>query len=219
MAASSPAAAPTASSWRVARAAITVDLGRYWLNGLTLSDPPSTISVMSEEQSTEREPKVEIKVAVKSLMLDPSSSVPIVILQEEEESQRILPIWIGIFEASAIAARIDGQEPQRPLTHDLLLQGLQTVGAEVEKVVICDLQESTFFAKIHLQSDATALTLDARPSDAIALALRAEVPVFVFESVFQKAQAAETVTQETDEERIKKWLEEVSPEELGKYTM
>ena len=174
---------------------------------------------MSSEASNEAgEANRALKVRVKSLMLDPTSSVPIVILKEED-GNRILPIWIGVFEASAIAARIDGQEPHRPLTHDLLLNGLHTVGAKVDKVVICDLQESTFFAKIHLRSGETPLTLDARPSDAIALALRAEAPLLVLDSVFQKAQAAEIATQESDEERLKKWLEEVSPEELGKYTM
>jgi hypothetical protein len=186
-------------------------------------DPTADDLTAGEPTGEDRELAVEIK----SLMLDPTSSVPIVILRHEE-SRRILPIWIGVFEASAIASRLDGQTPQRPLTHDLLLNGLHATGATVEKVVICDLRESTFFALIHLslqrlgESAGTApesRALDARPSDAIALALRAEVPICVLESVLDKAQAAELVIEESDEERLKKWLEEVSPEDLGKYTM
>lgn len=151
-------------------------------------------------------------------MLDPSSNLPIVILRDEE-SERLLPIWIGVFEANAIALRIDGFEPPRPMTHDLLASTLKTLGAEIEKIVICDLRDTTFYALIHLQQHGRPLTLDARPSDAIALALRAEAPIFVLSSVLDKAQAADRATKTSDEEQLKKWLEEISPEELGKYTM
>ncbi len=155
---------------------------------------------------------------IKGLMLDPASNVPIVILRDTE-SQLFLPIWIGVFEANAIALRIEGVEPPRPLTHDLLRQVLDHLGATVEKIVISDLRESTFFAVIHLRQGELAVPVDARPSDAIALALRANAPIFVLRSVLDKAQAADLATEVKDEEKLKKWLEEISPEELGKWTM
>lgn len=151
-------------------------------------------------------------------MLDPSSNVPIVILRDTQ-SQLFLPIWIGVFEANAIALKIEGVEPPRPMTHDLLRLMLDQLGAQVEKIVISDLKESTFFAVIHVHHDGRSIGIDARPSDAIALALRAEAPIFVLRSVLDKAQAAELATDVSDEERLKKWLEEISPDELGKWTM
>lgn len=170
------------------------------------------------DRTEDEEPDRELAVEIKGLMYDPSSSLPIIILREEE-SQRLLPIWIGFPEANAIAFWLDGRRLSRPLTHDLLLQGLNTLGAEVEKIVICDLRESTFFALIHLRRGDESLTLDARPSDALALALRAEAPIFVTHAVLQKAQAADRTTDTSDEEQLKKWLEEISPEDLGEYTM
>jgi len=155
---------------------------------------------------------------IKGLMLDPSSNVPIVILKDTE-SQLFLPIWIGVFEANAIALRIEGMEPPRPMTHDLLRLTIEQLGARVEKIVISDLRENTFFALIHLRHGEQAIEVDARPSDAIALALRSDAPIFVLRSVIERAQAVDLATEVSDEEKLKKWLEEISPEELGKYTM
>jgi len=160
----------------------------------------------------------ELRVEIKGLMLDPASNIPIVILRDTE-TQLFLPIWIGVFEANAIALRIEGVEPPRPMTHDLLRLVLEQLGAKVEKIVISDLKESTFFALIHLKQGEQSLTVDARPSDAIALALRTEAPIFVLRSVLDKAQAADLTTASTDEDKLKKWLEEISPDELGKWTM
>jgi hypothetical protein len=164
------------------------------------------------------DPSQELKVEIRGLMLDPSSNVPIVILRDTE-SQLFLPIWIGVFEANAIALKIEGVEPPRPMTHDLLRLMLDQLGAQVEKIVISDLKESTFFAVIHVRQDGRSIGIDARPSDAIALALRTEAPIYVLRSVLDKAQAAELATDANDEDRLKKWLEEISPEELGKWTM
>lgn len=155
---------------------------------------------------------------IKGLMLDPSSNTPIVILKDVD-SQLFLPIWIGVFEANAIALRIEGVEPPRPMTHDLLRSTLEGLGARVEKIVISDLKDSTFFALIHVLRDQGGVAIDARPSDAIALALRTDAPIFVLRSVMEKAQAVDLATEASDEEKLKKWLEEISPEELGKYTM
>jgi bifunctional DNase/RNase len=164
------------------------------------------------------DPTNELRVEIKGLMLDPTSNVPIVILRDVE-SQLFLPIWIGVFEANAIALRIEGVEPPRPMTHDLLRTLVENLGASVEKIVISDLKESTFFAVIHVRRGAESVVIDARPSDAIALALRTEAPIFVLRSVLDKAQAVDLATEISDEEKLRKWLEEISPEELGKWTM
>jgi bifunctional DNase/RNase len=164
------------------------------------------------------EPADELLMEIKGLMLDPSSNVPIVILKHED-SQVFLPIWIGVFEANAIALKIEGVETPRPMTHDLLWSTLEQLGAQVEKIVISDLRDNTFFALIHLRRNGEALHLDARPSDAIALALRADAPIFVTRMVLEQAQAVDLAAVASDEEKLRKWLEEVSPEDLGKYKM
>jgi bifunctional DNase/RNase len=163
-------------------------------------------------------PNDELQVEIKGLMLDPSSNVPIVILRDIR-SQLFLPIWIGVFEANAIALRIEGVEPPRPMTHDLLRSVLEQLGGRVEKIVISDLRESTFFALIHVRNQERDVAIDARPSDAIALALRTGSPIFVLRSVLDKAQAVDLATDASDEEKLRKWLEEISPDDLGKWTM
>ena len=164
------------------------------------------------------DPNEELQVEIKGLMLDPSSNVPIVILRDVR-SQLFLPIWIGVFEANAIALRLEGVEPPRPMTHDLLRSLLEQLGGKVEKIVISDLKESTFFAMIHVRNHQGSLAVDARPSDAIALALRTEAPIYVLRSVLDKAQAVDLASDASDEDKLKKWLEEISPDDLGKWTM
>src|SRR6185436_15479539 len=151
------------------------ELDRPCLIFLDLPCRPPQNSCMSEPNI---EPNQELRVEIKGLMLDPSSNIPIVILRDTE-SQLFLPIWIGVFEANAIALRIEGVEPPRPMTHDLLRLVLEKLGATVEKIVISDLRESTFFALIHLRQGGQSVAVDARPSDAIALALRTEAPIYV----------------------------------------
>ncbi len=161
----------------------------------------------------------EIRVEVRGLMLDPASTVPIVILREVGGQQMVLPIWIGVFEANAIALRLDGQQPTRPMTHDLLAHVFEQLEVRVEKIVISDLRDTTFYALLYLNTDGKTTQVDSRPSDAIALAVRVEAPIFVLRSVLEKAQAADRASEVTDEEQLKRWLEEISPEDLGKYTM
>ncbi len=163
-------------------------------------------------------PADPIRMQVKGLMLDPSSNLPIVILRDEDEDI-FLPIWIGVFEANAIALRIEGVETPRPMTHDLMRTFLSDLGVTLDKVLICDLKENTFYAEIHLTTGERSFAVDSRPSDALALALRAEAPIFVRRSVLEKANAVDLAGRLGDEERLKKWLEEVEPEDLGKYKM
>ena len=164
------------------------------------------------------EPDPLVRMEIKGLMLDPTSNIPIVVLREEG-GQVFLPIWIGVFEANAIALRIEGIDPPRPLTHDLLRSVFDHFSAEVQRVVISDLRENTFFALIHIRQAGNESTIDARPSDAIALALRTDAPIFVRRDVLERAKAVDLATQATDEEKLKEWLEELHPDELGKYTM
>jgi uncharacterized protein len=160
----------------------------------------------------------EIRMEIKGLMLDPSTNNPIVILQEAA-GERQLPIWIGVFEANAIALNLDGFQPPRPMSHDLLRTTIEVLGGEVERIVISDLRDSTFYALIHVNQAGEARSLDARPSDAIALAVRTQAPIFVAEEVLEKAHAADKAADASDEDHLKKLLEELSPDDLGKYTM
>jgi bifunctional DNase/RNase len=164
------------------------------------------------------EPTQELLVEIKGLMLDPASNIPIVILRDTQ-SQLFLPIWIGAFEANAIALRMEGVAPPRPMTHDLLRVVLEQLGGTVQKIVISDLRESTFFAVIHVQQNENVIEVDARPSDAIALALRVDAPIYVLRSVLDKAQAVDLASEASDEEKLKQWLEEIGPDDLGKWTM
>lgn len=162
-----------------------------------------------------------VPMSIKGLMLDPVSNSPIVVLKDDEE-KFFLPIWVGIFEANAIALQLENVATPRPMTHDLLKSAIAQLDARVTRIVINDLRDSTFFAKIRVMvnrsgSD-TMLELDARPSDAIALALRTEAPIFVAQSVLDQAQ---TISPDSDdqEEKAKNWFEQLDAEDLGKYKM
>jgi bifunctional DNase/RNase len=155
---------------------------------------------------------------VKGLMLDPSSKTPIVVLHDEA-GEIFLPIWIGAFEANAIALRLEGVEPPRPMTHDLLIASLDQLGARIDKVTISALRDNTFFAVTSIVGSGGQLGLDSRPSDAIALALRADAPIFVLRSVLESAQAAELTRTAPNEEELKQWLEDAELEDFGEYEM
>ncbi|HYI09664.1 MAG TPA: bifunctional nuclease family protein [Thermoanaerobaculia bacterium] len=163
-----------------------------------------------------------VPMSIKGLMLDPVSNSPIVVLKDDEE-KFFLPIWVGIFEANAIALQLENISTPRPMTHDLLRTMIAELDARVSRIVINDLRDSTFFAQIRLLitrgGNDRMLEIDARPSDAIALALRAEAPIFVAQSVLEQAQTITPEDGEDPDERSKKWFENLSPEDLGKYKM
>jgi uncharacterized protein len=161
---------------------------------------------------------MQIEMTIKGLMIDPITNMPIIILRDQE-GQRVLPIWVGVFEANAIALQIENVQTPRPMTHDLLKNILEDLSAQVERIVVSDLKENTFYALIHLRTDGHALAVDARPSDAIALALRTHSPIFVEESVIQSARSVESAKENMDVGRLQKWLENLSDEDLGKYKM
>src|SRR5205807_1060837 len=162
-----------------------------------------------------------VEMKVRGLALDPLSNMPIIIRRDEED-KRSLPIWVGIFEANAIALELEKIATPRPMTHDLMKNILEALDAHVTKIVVNDLKENTFFAVIHLRVGESEITVDSRPSDAIALALRVAAPIFVDEEVVRKAKSVE-VTKETeavktdDPERLREWLENIKPEDFGKF--
>jgi bifunctional DNase/RNase len=164
-----------------------------------------------------------IEMKVSGLTMDPITNTPIVILKDLEEKKAI-PIWIGIFEASAIATEIEKITFSRPMTHDLLNEILKALKAEVLRVEIHDLRNNTFFANMQLLTDGNVITIDARPSDAIAIALRAGAQIFVDTKVIEKSRNVDFGTKMTDLDRLKKeklaeFLENLSPEDFGKYKM
>jgi bifunctional DNase/RNase len=162
------------------------------------------------------EVKVFLQVRVQGLFLDPITERPILVLRYEE-GNRFLPIWIGAPEANAIALRLEGVEVPRPMTHDLMQGILEKLSAKVAKVLICDLQENTYFAQIVLSANGQETTIDARPSDAVALAVRTGAPIFVRDEIFDRA--AETSEPTSAEEQVQRWLEGLAPEDLGRYEM
>ena len=161
---------------------------------------------------------MQIEMSIKGLMVDPITNTPIVILRDKD-GQKVLPIWVGIFEANAIALQIENISTPRPMTHDLLRNIIQDLKASVQKIVVCDLQENTFYALIYLSLNGGTVAIDARPSDAIALALRTRAPIFVEETVIDNAKTFDPAPEKADAERLHKWLESLDPDDLGKYKM
>ncbi len=159
-----------------------------------------------------------VKMEIKGLLMDPVSNMPVVILRDVDDGV-FLPIWVGIFEANAIAIQMEKIATPRPMTHDLLKNVLTELETRVERVVISELKDNTFFARIHLTRGKETWNIDSRPSDAIALALRSQADIFVEEEVLEKSKTLRAEGTEPDPERLKKWLEEVNPDDLGKYRM
>ena len=159
-----------------------------------------------------------VEMTIKGLMVDPVTNVPIILLRDAA-GQKVLPIWVGIFEANAIALQIENVTPPRPMTHDLLRNVITDLKASVQKIVVCDLKDNTFYALIYLTVNGEAMAIDARPSDAIALALRARAPIFVEDSVIDNAKTVDFTPEKGDSERLQKWLESLDPDDMGKYKM
>jgi bifunctional DNase/RNase len=161
---------------------------------------------------------MQIEMNIKGLMVDPITNMPIIILRDKD-GQRVLPIWVGLFEANAIALQIENVATPRPMTHDLLKNVIEDLKGTVQKIVVSDLRESTFYALIYVAVNGDVVAVDARPSDAIALALRARAPIFVEEAVIDSAKTLEFSPDKTDNERLQRWLESLDPDDMGKYKM
>jgi hypothetical protein len=161
---------------------------------------------------------MEVEMKIRGLMMDPVTNMPIVILKDTGGSS-ILPIWVGIYEANAIALEIEKVATPRPMTHDLIKNLLLGLNTAVRKVVVNDLREDTFYALIWLERDGETISIDSRPSDALALALRLDCPIFVEEDVLKSSKLASAVSEKINNEELRKWLENLGDEDLGRYKM
>jgi bifunctional DNase/RNase len=161
---------------------------------------------------------VEIEMKIRGLMMDPVTNVPIVILKGSD-GNTLLPIWVGVFEANAIALEIEKVATPRPMTHDLLRNILQGLGWSVRKVVVSQLKDDTFFAVIWLMQNGNLISVDSRPSDALALALRTDSPIYVDEEVIKNSKATSSKQEKLNDDELKRWLENLGDEDLGKYKM
>jgi len=161
---------------------------------------------------------------ISSVNMDPITNSPIIILKEIEGEQT-LPIWVGLLEATAIASEMEGVKFSRPMTHDLLRNIMDKMDVKVNKIEICDLKDNTYYALIHLTKNGESISIDSRPSDAIALAIRTEAPIFVSDEVLKKSKQIEAAKESVPLDKSdqgKKWqdiLEKLKPEDFGKYKM
>ena len=161
---------------------------------------------------------MEVEMKIRGLMMDPVTQTPIVILKDLSGNS-ILPIWVGMYEANAIALEIEKVSTPRPMTHDLikiLLMGLDT---GIKKVVVSELRDDTFYAIIWLEKDGELISVDSRPSDALALALRLDCPIYVEEQVLKTSKSSNTVSDKVTNEELRRWLESLNDEDMGRYKM
>jgi len=162
---------------------------------------------------------MDIEVRIRGLMMDPATNMPIVVLKDVA-SDTVMPIWVGIFEANAIAIEIEKVAAPRPMTHDLVRNLMRHLNARLDRVVISELKDETFFAVLWLKQGDEPMTVDARPSDAIALALRADFPIYVTEQVMQTAKLNTTGPADgPTAEQLRGWLEGLNDDDLGRYKM
>ncbi len=160
----------------------------------------------------------EIEVRIRGLMMDPVTNMPMVVLKDVA-GDAVLPIWVGIFEANAIALEIEKSATPRPMTHDLLRQTLRAFEAHVTRVVVSDLRDDTFFAIIWIERNGEVMSLDARPSDALALAMRADCPIYVARAVMDSARAGQKSGRDINSEEMRRWLENLGDDDMGRYKM
>ena len=161
---------------------------------------------------------MEVEMKIRGLMMDPVTNMPIVILKDVN-GNTVLPIWVGVYEANAIALEIEKVATPRPMTHDLIKNLLMGLNTSVKKVVVSDLREETYYALIWMEQDGETISVDSRPSDALALALRLDCPIYVEEQVLKTSKVTTTTAEKVTNEELKKWLEGLNDEDLGRYKM
>jgi bifunctional DNase/RNase len=161
---------------------------------------------------------MEVEMTIRGLLLDPVSNMPIVILKDVA-GESVLPIWVGVYEANAIALEMEKVNTPRPMTHDLIKNVLTGLETQVHKVVVTELKEDTFYAVIWLERSGEVISIDSRPSDALALALRVDCPIFVDEVVLKHSKQAANMSDRVTAEELRKYLEGLNDEDLGKYKM
>jgi bifunctional DNase/RNase len=161
---------------------------------------------------------MELEMTIRGLLMDPVTNTPIVILKDVA-GESVLPIWVGVYEANAIALEMEKVNTPRPMTHDLIKNVLTGLEAQVHKVVVTELREETFYAVIWLERSGEVISIDSRPSDALALALRVDCPIFVDEDVLKNSKQAANMSDRVSAEELRKYLEGLNDEDLGKYKM
>ena len=161
---------------------------------------------------------MEVEVKIRGLMMDPVTNMPIVILKDLN-GNAVLPIWVGVYEANAIALEIEKVATPRPMTHDLIKNLLLGLNTTVQKVVVNDLREETYYALIWLEQDGQTISIDSRPSDALAVALRLDCPIYVEESVLKSSKLAHTTSEKAADDELRRWLENLGDEDMGRYKM
>ncbi len=161
---------------------------------------------------------MEVEMKIRGLMMDPVTNMPIVILKDVE-GKSVLPIWVGVYEANAIALEIEKVAMPRPMTHDLIKNLLMGMTTGVRKVVVSELKDDTFFALIWIEHNGEMISIDARPSDALAVALRLDCPIYVDDDVLKSSKVANAVSDKANSEELRRWLENLNDEDLGQYKM
>jgi uncharacterized protein len=161
---------------------------------------------------------MDVEMKIRGLMMDPVTNMPIVILKDVG-GDTVLPIWVGVYEANAIALEIEKVTTARPMTHDLIKNVLVGLESQVHKVVVTELREDTFYAVIWLEREGQTISIDSRPSDALALALRMDCPIFVEDIVLKSSKQAANLSDRVTSEELRKWLEGLNDEDLGRYKM
>jgi len=161
---------------------------------------------------------MEVEMKIRGLMVDPSTNMPIILLKDAQ-SEALLPIWVGLYEAQAIALEVEKSQTPRPLTHDLLRNLIHGLNARVQRIVVTELKDDTFYAVIWMEQNGEIVALDSRPSDALALALRTDCPIFVDEDVLRAAKVLPNPAEQASSQDVRKWLESLNDEDLGRYKM
>jgi hypothetical protein len=161
---------------------------------------------------------MEVEMKIRGLMMDPATNMPIVVLKDVG-SDTVLPIWVGIYEANAIALEIEKVTTPRPMTHDLIKNLLIGLDTQVHKIVVNELRDDTFFAVIWMEREGRIISVDSRPSDALALALRLDCPIYVEDEVLKTSKVSSTSTDRISSDDLRKWLEGLNDEDLGRYKM
>jgi hypothetical protein len=161
---------------------------------------------------------MEVEMKIRGLMMDPVTNMPIVVLKDPA-GDAVLPIWVGIYEANAIALEIEKVATPRPMTHDLIKNLLTGLDTKVHKVVVTELRDDTFFAVIWMEREGHVISIDSRPSDALAIAMRLDCPIFVEDDVLKSSKLAATVSDKVSNEELRKMLENMNDEDFGRYKM
>ena len=161
---------------------------------------------------------MEVEMKIRGLMMDPVTNMPIVILKDLD-GKSVLPIWVGVYEANAIALEIEKVATPRPMTHDLIKNVFLGLTTGVRKVVVSELKDDTFYAVIWVEHNGDLIAIDSRPSDALAVALRLDCPIYVEDDVLKSSKVSGAVSDKANTEELRRWLENLSDEDLGQYKM